>query len=159
MDSLLSLFKWGECSSSLWIFVLFGVVIVIYYGIKKLGGENIIETDPFNEKLIHVPGLGDLSGWRISHLVLFFIIGFMFPGCDVLAITSGIVWEIFEEVMGKIIPPKHVRDRSDEGGSIEDLQDKDYKYNWWSGSVNDIWLNTVGFYLGKSMRYLMVPVQ
>lgn len=134
----------GDCGGMLWIFIIAGVVIAGYYLVSKLAGKSLIDDDLFNRHLGRVPLLGDVSGWRLSHLILFFVLGVFYPKCDVPILTAGVLWEVWEEIVSHFVP----KEKSTGGTNV------DYKEKWWTGSLNDIWFNVIGFYLGKLTRYL-----
>ena len=51
-------------------------------------------NDGMNQKLFGLPVLENCcSGWKVSHFTFFFIIGLLYPHCDVVAIGGGILWE------------------------------------------------------------------
>jgi hypothetical protein len=85
------------------------------------------------------------SLWPISHGILFFIIGILFPDCDIIAIGGGIIWELIEMLMGSVTSKQRQGVRRSAKSKIE------YSKNWWAGSMKDILFNIVGFYLGKAV--------
>lgn len=84
------------------------------------------------------------SMWPITHFVFFFILGLLFPNCDVPIIIAGVLWEGAEETIAIIANSQNTRHVVTTGaGSIQ------YRDNWWAGNMQDIIFNTVGFYCGK----------
>jgi hypothetical protein len=59
-----------------------------------------------------------------------------------MALTFGVLWEIWETVFGKYIVKEK---KFTEDPSIQYI-------TWWQGSTNDIIMNIMGFYLGKTLR-------
>ena len=142
---------------------VFGVIILIIIiwfcllsfisgGVGNPGKH--VSTDPMNIKLFSMNvlnGSGEpfehcCSSWPVSHLILFFVLGLLFPNCDALVIGAGTLWEGVEclggFVSGAIQNGKYQPRRNVETGSVEYM-------NWWSGSMKDIIVDIAGFYLGK----------
>jgi hypothetical protein len=100
-------------------------------------------VDPLNKIIVDVPVFENCcSWWPISHFMLFFAIGIIFPDCDLIAMVAGILWELFEVVAHRIAsfqrqPVKY------QAGKVE------YSQSWWAGSMKDIAFNFLGFYSGK----------
>ena len=102
-----------------------------------------------NRVIFNLPVIGKVSGWPLSHFVLFLVLGLLFPGCDLLVLSIGVGWEIWEEIFGRYVVgdrekvPLFYSDSSKE-------EDLDIQYTrWWSGSLKDVGFNFVGFYFGK----------
>lgn len=137
-----------KCKGAYIIFGIMIVIIIIYWiilmALKNNNGA-IIETDFMNHKVIDLPGLENCcSWWPISHFILFLILGILFPECDVLIITAGILWELFEMLMASITASGRQPVRACTGCQLE------YSDNWWAGSFKDIIMNVAGFYTGKA---------
>lgn len=138
-----------NCSQVYWVMALVVVFMFSYYAFLRFtAGKNgdITIIDKMNTKVFEFPLLGNCcSWWPISHFILFFILGILFPDCGVLVLSLGVVWEIFETAadvysnrrsMSEIVlfqPPS---------GSIE------YSGSWWAGSIKDLIFNTLGFVCG-----------
>ena len=138
----------SNCYKTIRIFIVVVLLIVIYFPILKARFGNVYSyRDKMNKVLFRLPGIGDVSGWPLSHFILFFILGILFPDCDFIVITAGVIWEIWEEVYGRYIlkDPSNTPSHTSEAGFRPDIQ---YE-RWWSGSVKDIVFNILGFYLGK----------
>lgn len=125
---------------------LLAVVLIIGYWFFMLGayGTDVkaIMADPLNRIVVDVPIIENCcSWWPISHFILFFIIGVLFPECDVEAITCGVLWELFEVGAHYAIGKERQYVRKQD--AIE------YSQSWWAGSFKDIFFNIAGFYLGK----------
>lgn len=142
---------WERCKGAVWIF-LFIVLIIVLYWIFLIwydGHANVVHNDVLNVSVIEVEGIRPLSWWPISHFILFFILGILFPTCDVLIIGAGILWEIVEVALLYILEKK-TRQPVRINNRIE------YNGNFWQGSLRDIFLNILGFYTGKLLRYLYI---
>ena len=82
---------------------------------------------------------------------MFLIIGLIFPDCDLLAITTGILWEMIEVGMSYINKRDFSQPVHNLNGTFE------YSDNWWAGSFKDIVFNIAGFYTGKMIhKFLFV---
>lgn len=138
---------WKQCSGAYAVLLTLVALILLYslYLFTMFGMDNAVNHDLMNTKVINLPWLENCcSWWPVSHLILFFILGIMFPTCDFLVITAGILWELVEMIISKLLNRPRQAIRETEG--IE------YSSNWWAGSFKDILFNIVGFYLGKGTR-------
>lgn len=93
--------------------------------------------DYLNVNLFEIPGCGYYGGWALSHFISYFILGLLFPDCDLLIIVTSIIWEVFEEIIFHTC--KFSIKNSGQYGDDR----------WGSGKVSDIFFNLAGFYLGK----------
>jgi len=103
--------------------------------------------EPFNRTLTgNIPGIGPISGWRLSHFIAFFIAGFLFPQCICLIFILGVAWEVFESFLGNLtqtfVPRGEVSKRVEISTNIM------YREGWIEGDVTDIIFNTVGLFFG-----------
>lgn len=143
---------------------VFGVIILIiiiwFCVLSFISGSGMnpggnVSVDPMNIKLFSMnilngedePFENCCSSWPISHLVLFFVLGLLFPNCDALVIGAGALWEGIECLggffSGAIANGKYQPRKNMETGTVE------YAGSWWSGSMKDIIVDIAGFYLGK----------
>ena len=104
------------------------------------------DVDVFNRKIFDFDYfMGNCcSMWPISHFIFFFILGLLFPDCDIPIITAGVLWEIAEETISII--SKNQKNRHivvDKNSNVQ------YRDSWWAGSFQDILFNILGFYMGK----------
>ena len=86
---------------------------------------------------VYFPIVG--SGWAMSHLIFFAILGYLYPSCFVEAMIAGTVWEIFEFSFSDLFPkffPKLA------------LQMEPNWSSWYFGSFRDIVVNFFGFLIG-----------
>lgn len=121
------------------IYIIAVVYIFIYYQARKI---KTITHDPMNEKyyawsVYDNPGMIDVSefdGWGISHFILYFILGYLYPNNLLLFTLIGIMWEFIEQCV-------HVK-------SIYD--DDPIKEKWWVGKMSDIGMNSFGLILGNA---------
>ncbi|MDB4769413.1 hypothetical protein OAG24_00460 [bacterium] len=133
-----------ECGGAYKILLIIFMVIVFYFFFLRgsFKEEDIVNNDIFNKKVFDIPWLENCcSVWPISHFVLYFILGILFPDCDVPLISLGILWEGFEMFVASTYGSERQWVR--ENGNVE------YSDNWWAGSLKDIFFNIVGFYTGK----------
>ena len=58
--------------------------------------------DPLSAKL----GVWDLDGWSLTHLALFAVTAYVFPGLTlgIAAFLCGVAWELVEHWLGKTRP-------------------------------------------------------
>lgn len=133
----------------LFIIVLF--IAGYYLYLKNSYGTEMASFDFMNKKVINVCQLENCcSWWPISHFILFFILGFLFPHCWAPLIALGILWEIIEVIMGKmVVGDGWKRQATRDGENIE------YSSNWWQGSFKDIFMDIAGFTVGFALAAAM----
>ena len=139
-----------QCNKCKGVYIIFFVTVMlifIYWLILGLifGFDNVPQHDFMNVKMFNLPLFENCcSLWPISHFILFLIIGYLYPNCDVVAISGGVLWEVAEVAFF------YITKRSDRQPTrIADNSRIEYSQNWWMGSFKDIIMNILGFYLGK----------
>lgn len=133
------------------IMVIFGIAVALivakYVWLRHTCEGDIAFCDAGNRKVIDVPWLENCcSWWPISHFILFFFLGLLFPHHDVPILLAGILWEGIESLVSVITSSQRQPTLSD--GKVE------YAQNWWAGSLKDILFDFAGFYTGKSLVLL-----
>jgi hypothetical protein len=129
------------------------ILIWIYGFILRVYGKGFrAPYDILNKKLFSWKLFGDscCSFWPISHFILFFILGAIWPGCHILLLLSGILWEIMEEIGGRTgdLFYKRIHKGKNKFKNLEYTR-------WWSASFKDIVFNIIGLYLGVGLRALI----
>ncbi len=81
-----------------------------------------------------------ITGWSISHFLLYSIIGFVVPDFYWILLL-GVVWEVFEYTIGVIVKNK----------------------NYWtsggiSGQITDLIMNVLGFIVGGYLRNNVIKI-
>lgn len=129
--------------------VVFYIMILVF---RLSMNENNINNEPLNFFISpNIPGLGRISGWKLSHFISFYVAGFLFPNYLTLIFILGVTWEVIENVGGKLtkILFPGLYDKRPQKQENEDL---DYQYDWISGDIADIIYNTAGMFLGAGTR-------
>jgi hypothetical protein len=141
-----------KCYGMWKIFIVIIFMIILYWFVLlKLHGneKNAVEADFMNHIVFETPNVKFLenccSWWPISHFILFTVIGFLFPECDLMAILAGIGWELAEVGVYYTIGQERQGVRKPGSGKIE------YSGSWVQGSFKDIFMNIAGFYTGKAI--------
>lgn len=137
----------SKCTGVYRIFLFIVVIILLYwiflYSVSS-DTQNLLSRDFMNIKLFNFNALENCcSGWPISHFILFYILGLLFPDCTFWVIGAGVAWEVFEVLLSYV----DIMNRQPVRGNISNKIE--YSQNWWAGSSKDILMNTVGFLLGK----------
>ena len=134
------LFKETKC---LFIFISIAIAIIIYGCILHFTKS----SDFLNKKIINIELFNKpcCSWWPVSHFILYFILGFLYPDYQFEFIMIGIGWELIEHVSSPI--SKLMR------ANNENLTDIEYT-SWVSGSFNDIIFNIIGLYTGIILNRL-----
>lgn len=139
-----------KCYGMWKIFALVVGWILIYWIFLLAYGDGTekgaVNADILNKIVFKAPFLENCcSWWPISHFILFSIIGFLFPDCDLMAITAGIGWELVE------VGVYHAMGAQRQGVRTSGSQNVEYSGSWMQGSFKDIFMNTAGFYFGKTL--------
>lgn len=82
-----------SCKITLLILIFIGFVIIplmIYF--NKSYNLKIMKILDDNYEIINY----EISGWRLSHVITYFIIGLICPNQFLLFLLIGIIWEIIE---------------------------------------------------------------
>ena len=116
------------------ILITYWLFLVIICGLKK-----VASCDRINQK-IDIKSIGEIGGWSLSHVIFYYFIGLLFPDCMMIAMAVGVIYEIFEELIGATIPSNMV--------SITKSPDLQYQKGWIRGSISDVLYNFIGFVAG-----------
>lgn len=129
----------SKCYKAIIILLIVGMIIIISYIISICKGVNKIQSDTLGMSIVDLC-VTSFTIWSLSHFILYFILGYYFPNCGCIIISIGIIWEIIEESLGYVFPKINVKQQN---GLVESVR-------WWKGSVFDIIVDILGFYLGKA---------
>ena len=116
----------------MWVWIIVGALILIYlYG--EIKGP-VFGCDPLQRTLFY-----DIDGWSVTHVLLFMILGYLYPNNLLLFFALGVLWECAEWCIGYLrvegmLAPKHGR--------------------YWFSRTSDIIANAVGLLLGYGLAYL-----
>jgi hypothetical protein len=140
-----------NCWGVYWIFLIVVIIILIYALILRLlYGKGMVYYDNMNKKLFTIPRTSCCSSWPISHLILFFILGFIFPDCLIIIIIAGVLWEVIESIAATLTSSERHAVRS-ESSSVQ------YSGNWFAASGMDIVMDLIGVFAGKFARIALDP--
>jgi hypothetical protein len=94
------------------------------------------------DPLLNKIGIGNLTGWSLSHVAFYFLLGHMFPKDFKLLMLLGVIWELLEQyVFGAF-----------------DLAKTNCTDDFWYGEVSDLFMNAIGFWLGCALnKYIDRP--
>jgi hypothetical protein len=133
------------CNKPIKILILISIIIGFYNIILRyLYKDKFIYHDILNKKIFNLDILENCcSGWTLSHFILFFILGLLFPDCIVVILIISVLWEFIEVFIGHYVNGNNwKRQITRNNGNIE------YSTNWWAGSYKDILVNILGFMTG-----------
>ncbi len=136
------------CAQSYRVLILVVLLITVYFWLlsAKYGKDGVIANDPLNQEVD--PRFPGVSWWPISHFLLFFLMGILFPKCDAPILFAGVLWEVIETVIKKVTQ-SHQGLYSDPERYNSHTEKRQYADSWWAGSLQDIAFNVAGFYAGK----------
>lgn len=145
-DSLSQILRIDKCGGVYVIFIVVILAIFLYWvTMVWILKKDMVHNDKMNQRVFTwnmFPGC--CSWWPITHFVLFFIIGLLYPNCGVVAMIGGVLWEGWETLIGSLTP------KEQQNGTQNTLE----YTQWWSGSLKDIFFNAAGFYSAKLLRYV-----
>lgn len=143
----------GKCKYASVSLILFGLSVFAWNAYMFTKGDDWINSDPFNKKIIDLEWLENCcSWWPILHFIGFMFLGWYFPDCWLTLFIGGILWELLEVVMnfltkGTVIKqPMRITSKQVE-----------YSEVWWAGSFKDILFNAAGILVGRSIRLQLGP--
>lgn len=139
-----------SCFGVYWIFLIIILMIFLHWVLLLASfGKNYKSGDILNRKIISI-GNVELSGWNLSHFVLFFILGFIFPNCLMILVMAGLLWELVEYTTGYII--KTYLNKKDEKVNDPKIAYSDQYLTW---SYLDPFMDIAGLLLGAGLRILI----
>jgi len=163
-----------KCKNLVGIMCMVGIIVILNIIYVTSKDQNHVQNDPLNKIIYHVPFLSRknnkflpndkpsdinaISGWQISHIVMHFVLNFMFPNCWKHIASMGVLWEVAESFTGQYIDMKEPMNVSflntnDEASNEASNDIIGYaKGSWMRGSAMDLIFNTGGALLGYSTR-------
>ncbi len=130
----------GDGWMALIIFFVIGLIIMIGY-FYLLHISNSKGNKQMKSLVSKVP-LNNSSFWKLTHFILFFVLGILFPRSDLIVLGIGIIWELIEHNLSLTAPK--IKRKVD--GKVEYIQ-------WWHGKPDDIIIDFFGYYVGKSINF------
>lgn len=131
--------------------LLFGASVFVWNIYIYLQGEDWVQSDPFNKKIVDWPLFENCcSWWPFLHFIGFAILGYFFPDCWGLLFIGGILWELLEVGMNWIMRGTMLKQPMRIGSA-----GVEYSQIWWAGSFKDLFFNAGGILLGKGLRSLV----
>lgn len=144
LETFLSWFPGGNCFECRGLYIYFIIIILLIYlyvvfMMAMFGDSGQVESDRLNIVLIKETPIGPIGGWPLSHFLAFFVAGLLFPDCFLVAMAAGVIWEIYETVVGNLFYGD--RPICDDGSQL-------YQGKWMQGRVEDIIFDFLGFLFG-----------
>lgn len=132
----------SNCQGVVYISLMILALILIYVFLVKyvFKGYDILNNIIYKDDLI-----GSISWWPVTHFIMYFILGLLFPDCDYVIVFISIFWELIEEFTGQLIEDYDFGIKN----SFNNDNNTQYKKKWIKGSILDIFVNLFGFYIAK----------
>ena len=131
------------------LYILVFLVFSWFIMVRLTAGEDYAKKDPMNNIVFEWNWLENCcSMWPISHFIAFAIISFFNPNCEKMLFILGVVWELFEVLMNYIFRGTLIKQPMITGDNVQ------YSEIWWAGSFKDIFFNTLGIILGRTLRLM-----
>tara|TARA_Y100000389_G_scaffold191188_1_gene216947 strand:+ start:3153 stop:3596 length:444 start_codon:yes stop_codon:yes gene_type:complete len=136
------------------ILSIFGAVVLViisYYTFYISKFYDKINNDILSTRL---PFISDY--WALSHIILFFIVTYLFPKRYIFITICGIIWEIIEYCMNDIIFIIYNKNiLNDKLSEKVDIYIKNINPDkWWYGRPEDIIYNGIGTTIALLVRNL-----
>jgi hypothetical protein len=123
------------------IFSFTVLIIVIYFLGYLINFDNPSDIDLLSKECF----IFIKDYWGLSHIILFFIVTYIYPNRYIFIMLCGILWEIIEYIT-KILNNKFNTKLNLENGKKED---------WWYGRSEDILYNSIGIILALFVRRIV----
>jgi len=140
------------------ILSIFGMIIIsiiIYYIFYISKFYDKISNDILLNKF----NLFIYDYWAISHIILFFIVTYLFPNRYIFITICGIVWELIEHSIRYILNYLYIKNKLNNyyHSKLEKYVKKKQKKfnkqkNWWYGRYEDILYNAIGTILALIVK-------
>lgn len=134
---------------SITMICMIAVAMIISYGLMKCYIPGYV--DPLTVKLSSTPYDLLRDGWAISHLLLFTVIGYLYPEPQYLlfAWVLGVLWELTEYGVKdtSIFPSACVHNMVSQNSG-----------RWWYGRWQDVVMNSVGLVVGVICKNLFKEI-
>ena len=152
-----------KCTDAIVILVVIASLIILRYVYLLKTNENserkLIRNDIMNRVVVDLSGQR-LSWWRISHFLMYFVLGFLFPQCWLFLVVVGFLWELFEfAVQFFAYQDRHRFSDNDyrqhQTTTATTVPAIDYDTVWWTGSFQDIVYNLLGLFAGVMLARLV----
>lgn len=127
------------CKKSIYIILITGLILIpILFINHKLYKNNILNKVLNKLEDKYTLFNNKMSGWLISHFILYLIIGFMCPNQFLLFLILGTIWETLEYIVVTLTGEKF----------------------WTNNSISfqygDIIANSLGYILGACIKLLLL---
>lgn len=130
-------------------FILYGIYLVV------TKNRDFLNVKLWDTKFFNIAfNENCCSGWVVSHFLFNFILGVLFPNCQLAIILVGILWEVVEW-SGGWLGNKFFKDKVDKLISKDSKCKGDYCTRWMTGSFKDIVFNIFGLYTGVLLRLII----
>lgn len=134
-----------------WVILMVAVLLIFLYGhvLRKLGRPDI-----FERPVIDDPAWVGFDGWGGLHLILWALLGFWFPGHELQALGASLLWEGFEDALG--------RHRLKVGGKRLQLvgattAEEKEQMTWYGRFTTDSFFNLAGYIAGSALARRFWP--
>jgi len=117
------------------------VIAIMAYGTYRCKSNSYV--DPLTKSMFPHPYNMYFDGWGISHFVLFFVLGYLYPSKIIFIWVLGTIWELLEY---------SIKDKPFYLSKCNYVIDTDHGAGWWYGRWQDIVMNTAGVFLGVWLK-------
>jgi hypothetical protein len=131
--------------------LILGILIMYWLFLVMICGlANAASCDNINRVLFTTKTIGKFGGWNLTHLIFYYFIGLLFPDCILIAMIIGVLWEVFEEILGSFNVPGMVNMNTTKRPNLQ------YEGGWVKGNLTDLLCNFIGFVAGAlTTEYLL----
>lgn len=129
-----------------WHVIVAVLTFIIIYGLLV---RKVFKKDVLMEQPLPCDGC---DWWGITHGMMYFVLGYLFPDHLFILMVIGIIWELIEHKLGTLKLPMFGIEKG--MGDVLGKVDQEEKTEWWFGRTTDIALNLVGLISGYSLHQI-----
>jgi hypothetical protein len=127
----------------LYIIIALGIIMIpTFIKVTRSNQEFIKYYKAMTDTVITINGC-KFDWWSVSHVMLYIVLGFAFPHLWVLLIVISISWELLEH-LSSCFERQYIHKPGDPV--------------YWCGKWSDLIVNSFGFIIGLTMRYIITSV-
>ena len=136
--------------------IIFLSIISIFAYAKFICNNKKIKKDVFEYDLFPNSGKLGIDGWSLTHYILYFFFGFLYPKVFFVSILLGTLWELAETIAGVYVAkfnPDIIKYFGICNLSEKKKNTKIIRYTvWFYGKWSDIVVNALGFISGMVLH-------
>lgn len=137
------------------VFYIVVIIAIFAYGffVRKTGRPDILERPMTKD-----PAWTNADGWAMTHLFFWAFLGFWYPGRYVQALGISLLWEGFEDLLGRTNVTVGGSRLQLVGETDENTQrPKEEGMTWYGRYTTDSFFNLAGYIVGSALAARFWP--